>query len=152
MSNRYEKLVHDLISFKMSEVASEGILTIYNTSKPGFVSVPVFPSGSTVEKCAGLLTSNVVNKDFSAIPENHQRPNEVGLSGQVRLILVGEVETDQVNAGDVPGQGSGAYITTGGLLTTTATRALDGLPNERVGTFLNSQDANGLVRVWLNIN
>ena len=142
MANRYEKPVHDIISFKMATASDEGFLATYDTANAGFVVVPATAAG---EKVAGLLTTSVVNKDFGAQPVNHQNPREVGLSGTVRLLTVGEVETSSVVVTDVPGPGSGAYIADNGLLTTSNA-------NERVGTFLTAKDSDGLVRVWLNID
>jgi hypothetical protein len=140
---RKRKIKVDDINFKLAAATSRGTLVTYDTANDGFVRVPG-ASPAFDDKVVGLLMHDVVDKDLNAVPENRQKI-EVPLSGFVYLAKEGEVGTDQIAAGAVFGAGSGVFLGANGTVTNVST-------NERVGTALAAEDAQGFVDVYFDIN
>lgn len=145
---RKRKIKVDDINFKLAEVASKGVLCVYDQANAGFVKIAASTSGVLpAEKVAGVLLIDVVNKDFNAQPVNFQKL-ETGLSGFVRLARQGELGTDQTATGAVFGAGSGVYLHDAGKISNVQMSS----SNERVGTALGAIDSNGFVEVYFDIN
>lgn len=94
---------------------------------------------------AGILLSNVVSQDVTRFALNEQK-NEVLSGTPCTLIKKGTVYTDQVFG--TPTYGAPAYLHAAGKVS--ATQMNSGAP--RVGTFGNTLDANGFVKLYLDIN
>ena len=139
------KVIHDDINFKVAQVAEKGVVLVYDTANAGFLKIDQEPlADASLQNVAGMLMIDVVNKDFGAVPENHNKL-ETGLSGVVRVLKVGEITTNQVDAAaDFGGAGSGVYLGRDGKITSVAS-------GTRIGTTLGATDTDGYVKVFLNI-
>jgi hypothetical protein len=99
------------------------------------------PSGTTP---AGLLLNDVVNLDLTRQHINWHR-DEVQVESKVTLLRQGQVTTNMVVSGVEPVAGNDAYYGANGLLTTVSTNST------KVGRFLSAKDADGYVKVDINI-
>lgn len=139
---------YDDISMFMNEVAERGRVVIFDSSVSGLgdmddanalCKMPTGASGIPV----GLLMNDVVDVDQSRYALNmHQ--DEVQKGGKVTLLKRGFVRTNCIVAGVNPVPGSGAYFSTSGELTMTATSNL-------IGRFASAKDADGYVKVEVNL-
>jgi hypothetical protein len=150
----HQDIIKDDINFVCESLGSVGQVVVYNSAG----NVEVKASAHTADKVAGLLLIGVVNRavpgnleslpgDFTgttSFPKNHNA-NETHISGVVRLLKIGELETDQVNATDNFVPGTGLYLDDAGLLTVSNT--FDG----PVGHALSTKNADGYVKVYINI-
>lgn len=139
---------YDDISMFMNEVAERGRVVIYDASVSGLGDMDdanalcKMPT-STAGNPAGILMNDVVDVDQSRYALNmHQ--DEVQKGGKVTLLRRGFVRTNCIVAGVNPVPGSGAYFNTSGELTMTTT-------STRVGTFTSAKDADGYVKVEVNL-
>jgi hypothetical protein len=137
------------ISFFMVTVAERGGVVVHTTSGEGVsmddaqavVAYPVATSGTVP---AGLLLNDVVNLDLTRQHINWHK-DEVQVGSKVTLLRQGQVTTNMVASGVAPVAGTNAYYGNNGLLTTSATNSV------KVGRFLSSLDADGYVKVDINI-
>lgn len=137
------------ISFFMNEVAERGGVVVHLTSGSGVsmddassvVEYASTPSGTVP---AGLLLNDVVNLDLTRQHINWHK-DEVQVGSKVTVLRQGQVVTDMVVSGDNPTAGNDAYYGVNGLLSTTSTNSV------KVGRFLSSKDADGYVKVDINI-
>lgn len=137
------------ISFFMNEVAERGGIVVHQTSGSGVsmddasavVEYAANPSGTVP---AGLLLNDVVNLDLTRQHINWHR-DEVQIGSKVVLLRQGQVTTDLVADSASPVAGNDAYYGANGVLTTTSTNSV------KVGRFLSSKDADGYVKVDINI-
>lgn len=141
---------HDTIAFYCNEVAERGRVMIYDTATSGLGGMDEanalvkMPTGG-VGVPAGVLMNDVVDVDLSRYRLNEHK-DEVQKNSKVRLAKQGMLVTNCVNGNPIAG--SGAYFTTSGNFTMTqpgnGTHSL-------VGRFDSSLDADGYVRVEINI-
>lgn len=139
------------ISFFMNEVAERGGIVSHLTSGSGVsmddasavVEYAVDPSPSGTAP-AGLLLNDVVNIDLTRQHINWHK-DEVQVGSKVTVLRQGQVTTDMVASGVTPSAGNDAYYGADGLLTTDDTNSV------KVGRFLSSLDADGYVKVDINI-
>ena len=150
-----EKVTHDDVLFRCSNVAAKSTIVTYTVGNPGFVEkLSGSPIGG-VTKVAGLLLINVVNRALPSnltvigddtgttdLPKNHNK-NETNVSGTVRILRIGTAECNQLTSGDEFGPGSGVYLGDDGLLTSAA-------GNEQIGHALTGI-RDGFVRVFVNV-
>ena len=137
------------ISFFMNDVAERGGIVVHKDSGLGVsmddasavVEYKSSPSGTTP---AGLLLNDVVNLDLTRQHINWHR-DEVQVESKVTLLRQGQVTTNMVVSGVEPAAGSDAYYGANGLLTTASTNST------KVGRFLSAKDADGYVKVDINI-
>jgi hypothetical protein len=137
------------ISFFMNEVAERGGVVVHLTSGSGVsmddassvVEYASTPSGTVP---AGLLLNDVVNLDLTRQHINWHK-DEVQVGSKVTVLRQGQVTTDMVVSEDSPVAGDNAYYGANGLLSTTSTNSV------KVGRFLSSKDADGYVKVDINI-
>lgn len=144
---------HTDISFFMNEVAERGVIVVHDRTTSGLgasmddadnvVKLPDVANGSG-EYPAGLLLNDVVNIDQTRQHINWHK-DEMQVGGKVTLLRQGQVVTNKVASGVTPAPGDKAYFTTAGELETTATNST------QVGRFLSSLDADGYVKVEINI-
>lgn len=137
------------ISFFCNTVAERGGVVVHVTSGNGVSmddagAVVAYPTANTGTKPAGLLLNDVVNLDLTRQHINWHR-DEVQLGSKVTLLRQGQVTTDMVASGVVPAAGADAYYDNVGKLTTVATNSV------KVGRFLSGKDADGYVKVDINI-
>ena len=137
------------ISFFMNQVAERGGVAVHVTAGEGVsmddanavVEYPSDPSGTAP---AGLLLNDVVNYDLTRQHINWHR-DEVQIGSKVTLLRQGQVVTNLVASGVAPTAGDDAYYAADGELTTVSTNSV------KVGRFLSSLDADGYVKVDINI-
>jgi len=137
------------ISFFCNTVAERGGIVVHVTSGNGVSmddagAVVAYPTANTGTKPAGLLLNDVVNLDLTRQHINWHR-DEVQLGSKVTLLRQGQVTTNMVATGVTPAAGADAYYDNVGKLTTVATNSV------KVGRFLSGKDADGYVKVDINI-
>lgn len=137
------------ISFFMNEVGERGGVVVHSTSGSGVsmddpnavVEYAASPSGKSP---AGLLLNDVVNLDLTRQHINWHK-DEVQVGSKVTLLRQGQVTTDVVATGLDISAGNPAYFGADGALTT------DSTDSTQVGRFLSDYDADGYVKVDINI-
>lgn len=141
----------DDLSFFMDEVADVGGIASLSTGGSGaamdqsaaLVTYATNPSGKIP---VGVLLTKMVNKDLT---QNHLNKynGEVQKGGKVRVNRQCVVTTDMIYPALTPAAGDTAYVVTSGLLHNAA------FSNARptVGTFLSSKDADGFVKIKVNL-
>ena len=137
------------ISFFCNGVAERGGIVVHVTSGNGVSmddagAVVAYPTSNTGTKPAGLLLNDVVNLDLTRQHINWHK-DEVQVGSKVTLLRQGQVTTNMVAAGVTPAAGADAYYDDNGKLTTVATNSV------KVGRFLSGKDADGYVKVDINI-
>ena len=154
----HRKVTADDLNFRCSTTASEGMALCYS-STAGYVEKK---SSSDSAVFAGILMTNVEQRGYpdtiavteedwgtSSLPRNYNK-NVTYTSGYVRLLKIGEIETDQITAGETPTIGSVAYVGANGNLSTGVSGAAQVL-RPVVGHFLGAKDSNGFAKVWVNV-
>ena len=137
------------ISFFMNEVGERGGVVVHSTSGSGVsmddpnavVEYAASPSGKSP---AGLLLNDVVNLDLTRQHINWHK-DEVQVGSKVTLLRQGQVTTNVVVTGLDISAGDVAYFGAEGALTTVSTNST------QVGRFLSDYDADGYVKVDINI-
>jgi hypothetical protein len=137
------------ISFFMNEVGERGGVVVHSTSGSGVsmddpnavVEYAASPSGKSP---AGLLLNDVVNLDLTRQHINWHK-DEVQVGSKVTLLRQGQVTTNVVATGLNISAGNPAYFGAEGALTTVSTNST------QVGRFLSDYDADGYVKVDINI-
>lgn len=160
---------YDTIAYFMNATAERGVIVIHDTSVSGLgglddanalVALPSTSGGVPV----GMLMNDMVNVDLTRYRLNEHQ-DEVQQNSKVTLLKRGMVKTNKIVAGLNPVQGSGAYFTTSGELTMftdalvnprtvingTGVATPSTVAGARVGTFDSSKDADGYVRVEINL-
>jgi hypothetical protein len=100
-------------------------------------------------KPVGVLLNDVVNLDLTRQHINWHK-DEVQVGGKVTLLQVGQVTTNLVTG--TPSAGAAAYVGASGYFSASA--PADGTTEDavyKVGRFLSSKDADGYVKVAVNI-
>lgn len=148
------------ISYFLNAEAEAGIVVIAPTGEvpsPGLDSVDgVFMNvgldvsedpiarvpSSNAGKPLGILLKTMVDVD----PTKYLLVDsqEVYMGRKVEILRNGWIETDMLDTGSDPVNGDAAYFIAGGLLSTTS-------GSVRVGTFESSKDANGFIRVRVQL-
>jgi hypothetical protein len=143
--DRIEHLT-DISNF-MNTVAERGGVVSYTSSGEGVSmddagAVVAYTAAASGSKPAGVLLNDVVNLDLTRQHINWHK-DEVQLGGKVTVLKIGQVTTNLVDG--TPSAGAAAYVGTNGKVSTTATNAV------KIGTFLSSLDADGYVKLSVNI-
>ena len=134
------------IDYAVSAAAERGGILSYSTTAG---EVRYDPDGSGA-KPVGLLLTDVEDLNFDKHPQYLQRAvSDIG--SVVAIANKGVFDTDMVVPGATPAQGDPAYLHPSGLVSTV--QLDDGLGNKspRVGTFRSSLDANGFVRLLVDL-
>jgi hypothetical protein len=138
------------VSYFMDTAAERGGVVVHTTSGSGVAlddgnSVVAYPTGvNSGTKPAGLLLNDVVSIDLTRQHINWYR-DEVPVGSKVTVLRQGQVVTNMLASGATPSAGADAYYDTVGKLTTVSTNST------KVGRFLGSKDADGYVKVDINI-
>jgi hypothetical protein len=138
------------VSYFMDTAAERGGIVVHVTSGGGTAmddgnAVVAYPTGvNSGTKPAGLLLNDVVSIDLTRQHINWYR-DELPVGSKVSLLRQGQVVTNMVASNVSPVGGDDAYYDTVGKLTTTSTNSV------KVGRFLGSKDADGYVKVDINI-
>lgn len=137
------------ISFFCNTVAERGGIVVHVTSGNGVSmddagAVVAYPTDNADTTPAGLLLNDVVNLDLTRQHINWHR-DEVQVGSKVTLLRQGQVTTNMVASGATPTAGADAYYDAVGKLTTVSTDSV------KVGRFLSGKDADGYVKVDINI-
>jgi hypothetical protein len=142
---------HTDISFFCNTVAERGGVVVHLSSGNGVSmddagAVVGYPDSSNhaTSKPAGLLLNDVVNLDLTRQHINWHR-DEVQVGSKVTLLRQGQVTSNMVASGVTPAAGVDAYYDNAGKLTTVSTNSV------KVGRFLSGKDADGYVKVEINI-
>lgn len=98
----------------------------------------------------GILLDDVEDLNFDRHPEYLQR-NVVDIGSVVGIANKGVFDTDAVVTGNLPAQGLDAYLHPGGEVSTVQLDDGVGNTSPKVGTFRSSLDANGFVRLLLDL-
>lgn len=136
------------ISYFMNEVAERGIIVTHSSSASGAGlddanGVVKIPTGTGDGNPAGLLLSNVVNKDLTQTHLN-QHKDEVQLGNKVTLLVRGWVVTNMIKTGETPAAGAAAYFDADGELSATS-----GSP--QVGIWKGAKDSDGYAKVAITL-
>lgn len=137
------------ISFFMNTVGTRGGIVVHATGGSGVSmddanAVVEYATNQSGTKPAGLLLNDVVSLDLTRQHINWHR-DEVQVGSKVTLLRQGQVTTNVVSG--TPTIGADAYYGVAGVLTPSTT-----LPGStKVGRFLSLKDADGYVKVDINI-
>jgi hypothetical protein len=137
------------ISFFCNTLSERGGIAVHVTGGSGVAmddsnAVVAYSSNQSGTLPAGLLLNDVVNYDLTRQHINWHR-DEVQVGSKVTLLRQGQVTTNMLVSGVAPTVGADAYYGVNGLLTTVSTNSV------KVGRFLGSKDADGYVKVDINI-
>ena len=137
------------ISFFMNEVGERGGVVVHSTSGSGVSmddpnAVVEYAASQSGKSPAGLLLNDVVNLDLTRQHINWHK-DEVQVGSKVTLLRQGQVTTNVVATGLNISAGNPAYFGAEGALTTVSTNST------QVGRFLSDYDADGYVKVDINI-
>ncbi len=154
--DRVEHLT-DISFYKNDAVAERGLILAHSTGGSGAAMddalAQVVDVAGYTDNPAGLLLNDVVNIDLTRQQYNAHK-DEVQLGGKVTLLRRGTVVTDQISG--TPTIGERAYFVLDGRLCGEASYpGGTGFNNEpdgaQVGRFLSVPDADGYVKVEINI-
>ena len=137
------------ISFFMNETGERGGVVVHSTAGSGSAmddanAVVEYAANQSGTNPAGLLLNDVVDLDLTRQHINFHK-DEVQKGSKVTLLRQGFVVTDVVATGLDISAGDPAYYGTNGALTTVSTNSV------QVGRFLSDYDADGYVKVDINI-
>lgn len=137
------------VDFALNEVAERGVVCtiVPGTTSAGEVTASATPTGVGVQ-AIGVLLDDVEDLNYDRHPEYRQR-NVVDVGSVVGLAHEAELLTDQVTGSPVAG--NDAFLNVNG--TVGPTQLQDGLGNNapQVGKFLSSPDANGFVKLRVDL-
>lgn len=145
--DRFEQ-VTDISYYKTDAVIERGKIVVHDTGGSGAAMDDALAKVKNVANTgnipAGLILNDVVNLDLTRQHYNMHK-DEVQLGGKVTLLRKGVVVTDAVSG--TPTIGAAAHFVADGRLAArgTATKSL------QVGRFLSVKDADGYIKVEINI-
>jgi hypothetical protein len=142
------------VSFFMNTTATRGGVASVSTGGSGVAmddasAVVAYAASTSGAKPVGVLLNDVVNLDLTRQHINWHK-DEVQVGGKVTLLQVGQVTTNMVVG--TPSAGAVAYVGASGNFSATA--PTDNSTEDAVysvGRFLSSKDADGYVKVAVNI-
>jgi hypothetical protein len=137
------------ISFFMNTVAERGGVVSVVTAGSGVSmddanAVVAYAATVSGSKPLGILLNDVVNYDLTRQHINWHK-DEVQVGGKVALLRQGQVTTNMVVGNASPSAGVDAYVGVSGLVGTSSTNSV------KIGQFLSSKDADGYVKLSVNI-
>lgn len=151
-SDRVEALTD--ISFFMNETGARGLIVIHSTAGSGAAmddanAVVEVPDNLTETSgdAAGMLLNDVVNLDLTRQHINFHK-DEMQVGGKVTLLRRGTVVTNSFTG--TPTAGEKAHFGVGGVLVAASDMLAAG-NSDQVGRFLSAPDADGYVKVEINI-
>ena len=143
------------LSYFMNSAQERGGVVVHNTGGSGAAmdtdraTVAVPTAGVSGTNAAGLLLNDVVNLDLTRQHINFHK-DEVQQGSKVLVLRRGTVVTDQVSG--TPTVGAKAYYNKLGELSPNTSVATNPVYTEvPVGRFLGLLDADGFVKVEINI-
>ena len=134
------------IDYAVNAAAERGGILSYSATA-GEAEYDVDGSGALP---IGILLDDVEDLNFDRHPEYLQR-NVVDIGSVVGIANEGVFDTDQVVSGNSPAQGNPAYLHPNGQVSTVQLDDGVGNVSPRVGTFRSSLDANGFVRILVDL-
>lgn len=147
----HQKVVHDDINFACNNVAAAGTLVLYSgtevTKGSGMPAVSARVAGVLLQDVvSGIHPSNVTLGDFTGTinqARNFQK-NQTHVSGIVRLLKIGEYETNVIGSGTLAA-GTPLYVDVNGTVTTT------NAGRQRIGHALSAKDTDGYAKIYINV-
>ncbi len=158
------KVIADDINNVATAVGEDGYFVVYGTGAQVHVPTGALwtsePSGKVI---AGMLLINVVNRGVPSLQgrvgdplgvvdptQNNIIPsrNETHVSGQVRILKIGEASTNALKSGITFAAGNPLYVSQLGKLTNVTTNLS---PTTVVGRALDVKDTDGYLKVFINI-
>lgn len=145
----------DISYFCNDTTAERGVIAVHSTGGSGVAmddslavvtTVIANPSGQLP---AGLLLNDVVNLDLTRQHINWHK-DEVQTGSKVTLLRQGQVTTNSVVSGVAPTIGQDAYFGVNGKLTNVSSAGATS-SGVKVGRFLSVKDADGYIKVDINI-
>ena len=145
----------DISFFCNDSSAERGVIAVHGTAGSGVAmddssavvtTVVAAPSGT---KPAGLLLNDVVSLDLTRQHINWHK-DEVQTGSKVTLLRQGQITTNMVVSGVSPAVGEDAYYGVNGKLTNVSTVGSTS-SGVKVGRFLSVKDADGYIKVDINI-
>jgi hypothetical protein len=139
----------DISYFCNDSTAERGGIVVHSTGGSGVamddsLAVVTYAANQSGTVPAGLLLNDVVDLDLTRQHINWHR-DEVQTGSKVTLLRQGQVTTNMVVSGVVPTIGQDAYYGANGKLTNVSTNSV------KVGRFLSVKDADGYIKVDINI-
>ena len=148
-ADRYEEST-DISFFYNAGTASRGgvvVLNAVNASGAAMdqgANLVEYAAATTGTVPVGILLNDVVNKDLTRTHLN-QYKDEVQKGGKVTVLTRGWVVTNNIDAVSiVPGEVAYASATSGNLTNVSTS-------GQAVGRFMSAQDADGYVKVYVNL-
>jgi hypothetical protein len=138
------------ISFFCNDASAErGVVVVHSTGGSGVamddsLAVVTVSASQSGTKPVGLLLNDVVSLDLTRQHINWHK-DEVQTGSKVTLLRQGQVTTNMVVSGVSPTIGEDAYYGANGKLTNVSTNSV------KVGRFLSVKDADGYIKVDINI-
>jgi hypothetical protein len=138
------------VSNFINTVSERGGIVVHTSSGSGVamddaLAVVSYPTGTpSGTKPAGLLLNDVVSYDLTRQHLNWYR-DEIPVGGKATVLRQGQVLTNFLASGQAPTAGADAYYDGSGYLTTVSTNSV------KVGRFLGVKDADGYIKVDINI-
>jgi hypothetical protein len=148
---QHQKVTHDDINFACNSVAAAGAVVIYSGTQVTLAAGLPAPTSRVAgilmqDVVAGIHPSNVILGDFTGTIDtarNFHR-NQTHVSGIVRLLKIGEIETNMISSGTMAA-GDPLYLDENGQFTDTDQG------RQQIGHALGATDADGYVKIWVNI-
>lgn len=139
----------DISFFCNDATAERGGIVVHSTGGSGVAmdsssAVVTYSASQSGTKPAGLLLNDVVSLDLTRQHINWHR-DEVQTGSKVSVLRQGQVTTNMVVSGVSPAVGEDAYYGANGKLTNVSTNSV------KVGRFMGVKDADGYIKVDINI-
>lgn len=124
-------------------VHATGVYQASGVAMDDSLAVVTYAADQSGRKPAGLLLNDVVSLDLTRQHINWHR-DEVQTGSKVTLLRQGQVTTNMLD-NVTPAPGDDAYFGANGNLTNVSTNSV------KVGRFLSKKDADGYIKVDINI-
>lgn len=139
------------ISLVCNDVVSKGAVLVYSTGATSSSGAGVYSPGAAEKAAAssgripaGISLASFVDIDQTRVHRNFHKDEQI-IGEKAPLLRKGWVVTDQLISGLTILPGETAYLGASGLLTNVAST------NPKVGQFATKKDADGFIKVHINI-
>ena len=140
------QVFQDTIDYAVNSASERGGIMSYSATA-GAAEYNTAGSGAVA---LGILLDDVESLNFDKSPEFLQR-NVSDVGSTVGIANKGVFDTNMIVPGTTPAQGNAAYLHPSGLVGTTQLNDGVGNTSPQVGTFRSALDANGYVRLLVDL-